>query len=330
MLGFPLAAASGGICPAVTVPVSRRASRVAAATLALAACFAVVRAGTAPAVAWAASTAVAACGEADALVAGESLPVGTSLVSASGRYRLTLHRNGNLVLYDSHGLHSIGVLDKRGIESLPVTSSALWSSNSADTRDAQLTMRADGDLVLHGVDGARTSPRWRSRTAGSPGALLRVCDDGTVTVSDAEGRVLWTAGSSTPTVGPAGLRHVVYGRSAQRVWLIAADGRLFDTYPVSGRLTNPIPGLYSVYSKSATATGFGGGVTMAHMVRFAHGVNGFRIGFHAIPRDWDGQPIQSVGQLGEALSAGCVRQQDSKARQLYDWTPIGTPVIVVQ
>ena len=31
----------------------------------------------------------------------------------------------------------------------------------------------------------------------------------------------------------------------------------------------------------------------------------------------------------KARSAGCVRQRNDKAAQLYEWAPIGTPVAVV-
>ena len=74
-----------------------------------------------------------------------------------------------------------------------------------------------------------------------------------------------------PDVGLGGTAHIVYDRSAQRVWLIEADGTLLDTYPVSGRAINPLPGRYSVFSKSPLAGTSDGAVTMAHMVRFTHG-----------------------------------------------------------
>lgn len=263
----------------------------------------------------------AACAEAGEVDAGESI------ASPSGRYGLTLRRNGNLVLYDYLGRLDSDSSD--GIAALLATPLALWSSNSSGIRDARLVMEPDGDLVLYGRFGMRTQPAWNTRTQGWSGAVLQVCDDGTMRVSLPAGRVLWTAGTSTPTAGPMGEKHVVFDRDAQRVWLMAADGRLFDTYPVSGRLNTPGPGRYSVYSKSPTTVSFTGTSTMKHMVRFTYGVNGYAIGFHSIPRSFDGQPVQSLDQLGEALGAGCVRQQDSKAEQLYDWVPVGTPIIVV-
>lgn len=269
----------------------------------------------------AASGEAAACEEAGDLAAGEAV------ASPSGRYQLMLQRDGNLVLYDSVG--QFGPDFWMASSALLAVPLALWSSNSSGVSDPRLVMRSDGDLVLYGRVGTRTQAVWNSRTGGNLGALLQVCDVGTARVRLPGGRVLWTAGTSTPTVGPLGHKHVVFDRTAQRVWLIAADGRLFDTYPVSGRLNTPGPGSYSVYSKSPSTTSFNGTSTMKHMVRFTYGPNGYAIGFHSIPRSFDGRPLQSLDQLGEAHGAGCVRQQDSKAQQLYDWVPVGTPIIVV-
>lgn len=269
----------------------------------------------------AASGEAAACEEAGELSAGEAA------ASPSGRWQLMLQRNGNLVLYDSLG--QFGSDFSMASSALLAGQRALWSSNSSGVSGTRLVMRWDGDLVLYGRVGTRTQAVWNSRTGGNPGALLQVCDEGTVQVRLPDGRVLWTAGTSTPTAGPLGHKHVVFDRTAQRVWLIAADGRLFDTYPVSGRLNTPGRGSYSVYSKSPSTTSFTGTSTMKHMVRFTYGPNGYAIGFHSIPRSFDGQPVQSLDQLGEAHGAGCVRQQDSKAQQLYDWVPLGTPIIVV-
>jgi hypothetical protein len=66
---------------------------------------------------------------------------------------------------------------------------------------------------------------------------------------------------------------------------------------------------------------------MDNMVRFARGRT-LAIGFHAIPVYADGRPLQTEAELGLFRSSGCVRQRADKAKQLYDWAPIGTPVVV--
>jgi hypothetical protein len=123
-------------------------------------------------------------------------------------------------------------------------------------------------------------------------------------------------------------RRIVYSNSQQRVWLVEADGIVTATYPVSGRRGVPNPGTYQVYSKSEKAWAGHDGITMAYMVRFARGKN-LPIGFHAIPRDARGRPLQSEDALGEYRSAGCVRQADEDARLLYHWAEVGTTVVVL-
>ena len=245
------------------------------------------------------------------MMPGESLSPGESITSPSGRYQLILQHDGNLVLYDTDG------------------SVALWDSRTVGRSDRTLIMQPDGNLVLYELPVTPFDALWHARTYDWPGAILTVRDDSTMTIGHSDGRVLWTAGASTPDVGLAGTKHVVYGVSDQRVWLVGADGALVDTYAVSGRDGTPGPGRYRVFSKSVYAWSFTPGVTMKHMVRFTRGRSGAAIGFHSIPTDRHGTPIQTTYELGEYRSAGCVRQRNDKAVQLYEWAPIGTPVVVI-
>ena len=190
-------------------------------------------------------------------------------------------------------------------------------------------MQQDGNLVLYELPHRPLQPRWSSRTHRWPGASLTVRDDGTATVGFDDGRVVWKAGAATLDPRFAGIKHIVYERGAQQVSLFEADGSVFDTYPVSGKADSPSPGTYSVYSKSPKAWSYVGGITMDHMVRFARTSRGGRIGFHSIPTDSRGAPLQTEDELGQFRSAGCVRQRDDKAAQLYEWAPLGTPVVVL-
>lgn len=123
-------------------------------------------------------------------------------------------------------------------------------------------------------------------------------------------------------------RRIVYDNTAQRVWLVEADESVDDSYLVSGRRDTPDPGVYTVYSKSERAWAGHGGITMDHMVRFAHG-RSLAIGFHSIPVRSNGDPLQTIDQLGTHQSAGCVRQSPVKAEHLYGWAEIGTTVVVL-
>lgn len=126
-------------------------------------------------------------------------------------------------------------------------------------------------------------------------------------------------------------RRVVYSIEQQRVWLVAGSGTVESTYLVSGRLSQPGPGSYRVYSRSRHARSAVSDATMQYMVRFAHGARtGAPIGFHDIPRRFDGGYEQSVADLGKPLSAGCIRQSSGDARRLWAFAPVGTRVVVVR
>ncbi len=243
------------------------------------------------------------------LMPGESLEAGESLYSPNGNFELTLQTDGNLVLRDLSVQEDI------------------WSSNTAGHEATHLMMQHDGNLALYKPPIRPYHLLWNSRTDGWSQTYATVRDNGTLTVNRRDGRVLWTVGTSTPQTAFVDTKHVVYQRGDQRVWLIEADGSVRDSFLVSGRASAPHPGSYRVYSKSERAWAYVPGVTMDHMVRFATGSEGGNIGFHAIPIS-RGRGIQSVDQLGTPLSAGCVRMHQDKARQMFDWADLGTPVLV--
>jgi lipoprotein-anchoring transpeptidase ErfK/SrfK len=149
-----------------------------------------------------------------------------------------------------------------------------------------------------------------------------------------------TTTTTTTTLPPTALppdsgtgRRVVYSKSRQRVWTVEADGRVSKTHLVSGRLTwnQPSPGTYSVFSRSGYTCNIKKPyICWRYMVRFTKGPDGDNIGFHEIPVNTrTGQPVQSVWQLGTALSAGCVRQATPDAQYMWNWAGIGTKVVVL-
>ncbi len=133
---------------------------------------------------------------------------------------------------------------------------------------------------------------------------------------------------ASPAVPPgSGVgKRIVYCVTCQRVWLVEANEAAVDTHAVSGRAGVPRPGTYAVFSRSERATS--GSVTMRNMVRFTRG-RSLAIGFHSIPRDRRGRPIQSESELGQYRSHGCVRQADAEAQVLWNFAPIGTKVVVI-
>jgi lipoprotein-anchoring transpeptidase ErfK/SrfK len=124
-------------------------------------------------------------------------------------------------------------------------------------------------------------------------------------------------------------RRIVFDMSAQRVWLVNANGLVGRTYPVSGsKYDNLQPGHYSVTSRSRYATAYNSSETLNYMVRFAFGRTA-PIGFHAIPERPDGTLVEKRSGLGKPASDGCIRQWISDARALWRFAPVGTSVEVL-
>ena len=124
-------------------------------------------------------------------------------------------------------------------------------------------------------------------------------------------------------------RRVVFDMSQQRVWLVGPAGRVARTYLVSGsRVGNLHAGRFEVYSRSRHAVGYTGATTMDYMVRFTQGENA-AIGFHDIPVDSRGRPVQGLDELGTPTSAGCIRQRTADAKAMWSFAQEGTDVVVV-
>ena len=240
---------------------------------------------------------------------GESLARGQSVASTNGRYRLVFQNDGNLVLLGDGAVQ--------------------WASGTAEQGVDRVVMQHNGVLAMFRPLPWGSEPVWKSRSVGADGAVLSVRDEGGVVIRREGHPILWSAALPAPDVGLSGVKHVVYGRGDQMVWLVNADGSLFDSYPVSGRATWPVPGRYKVLSKSLRSQALAGHVWMRHMVRFVQPAGRAATGFHSIPVTWSGRPIQTEDELGQFRSLGCVRQRDDKAEQLYDWAPLGTAVVVL-
>jgi lipoprotein-anchoring transpeptidase ErfK/SrfK len=141
-----------------------------------------------------------------------------------------------------------------------------------------------------------------------------------------------------PTAAPTDLplnsgsgRRAVYSKSRQRVWVVESDGAVVKTHRVSGKLKScdPTPGTYSVFSRSRYTNSIQDPtIKWGYMVRFTKGCNGGNIGFHEIPTQF-GEPVQTIAQLGQPLSGGCVRQATSDAIWIWNWAGVGTKVVVL-
>ncbi len=124
-------------------------------------------------------------------------------------------------------------------------------------------------------------------------------------------------------------KRVVFGATAQRVWLVGSDGKVARTYLVSGsKYDNLDLGTYHVNSRSRHATAYNSDETMSYMVRFALGRIA-PIGFHSIPAHPDGTLAEARSSLGTPQSDGCIRQWITDARALWEFAPVGTTVVVL-
>ncbi len=121
-------------------------------------------------------------------------------------------------------------------------------------------------------------------------------------------------------------RRIVYCVTCQQVWHVNDDNTVARTFLVSGKVATPHSGTYHVFSKSRVGTA--GSLRLPYMTRFAHG-RSLAIGFHAIPIDRAGRPIEPLSQLGTYRSHGCVRQSPDDALATWNFAPVGTTVVVI-
>ena len=139
----------------------------------------------------------------------------------------------------------------------------------------------------------------------------------------------WVAlGPSGPPLPPnSGFgRRIVYSNAQQRIWLVEANGLVSHTYLVSGRHGLPSVGVHRVYSKVTSSPS--GDLTLPWTLRFAVSSSGNPIDIHGIPLRPDGSPIEADSQLGTPLSHGCLRMAQADAKFVWDWSSVGTTVVV--
>jgi lipoprotein-anchoring transpeptidase ErfK/SrfK len=126
-------------------------------------------------------------------------------------------------------------------------------------------------------------------------------------------------------------RRIVYDKSMMYVWAMNKKNEVVFRFPIVGRWDRPAKGEYRVYSKSDRSGNPNSKVTFDHMTRFAYGNDGKTpIGFHSIPKYYDGSMMHSTKQLGLPIATGgCIRMAAEDAEALYKWSKIGDRVVVL-
>ena len=126
-------------------------------------------------------------------------------------------------------------------------------------------------------------------------------------------------------------KRIVYDKALMTVWLMDRNNEVVGRYPVVGRWDRPAKGTYRIFSKSEKAYNPNSKVTFDHMVRFTYGPDTKSpIGFHSIPRYYDGSRMHPVSSLGLPIATGgCIRMSDKAAKAVYDFMRVGGLVVVL-
>jgi ribosomal protein L24E len=185
-------------------------------------------------------------------------------------------------------------------------------------RDAKST-----GLWLVASDGAV----FATGTAGYSGGISGGLAQAVGIAPSARGYWIATGPSGPPLPPNSGTgRRIVYSNKEQRLWLVEANGVVSHSYLVSGRHGLPAVGVDHVYSKVPTSPS--GDLTLPWTLRFSHASSGAPIDIHGIPLRPDGSPIEPDSLLGTPESHGCVRMNQADAEFVWNWSTVGTTVVV--
>lgn len=126
-------------------------------------------------------------------------------------------------------------------------------------------------------------------------------------------------------------KRLVYDKALMTVWMMDDHDNVVGRYPVVGRFDRPKAGTYHIFSKSKVAVNPNSKVTFHNMMRFTYGPDTKSpIGFHSIPRYYDGRMMHSTKQLGLAIArGGCVRLSEESSKELYKFMKVGDLVVVL-
>lgn len=92
----------------------------------------------------------------------------------------------------------------------------------------------------------------------------------------------------------------------------------------SGLPSTPTPvGKFKVLSKHPRAWSRSASLWMPYWMAFT----GRGHGLHELP-EWPGGKKEGANHLGRVASHGCVRMGVGAAKEMYDWAPVGTPIII--
>jgi len=112
--------------------------------------------------------------------------------------------------------------------------------------------------------------------------------------------------------------------STQRLYQ-QLNGITIRTHTISsGKWSTPtIPGTYTIANKSLRAWSASYGLWMPYWMS----LGGTKMGIHELP-EWPNGHKEGENHLGIPVSHGCIRLGVGAAKIVYDWTDLGTKVII--
>lgn len=139
------------------------------------------------------------------------------------------------------------------------------------------------------------------------------------------------AASTLPQASGVG-RRIVWSKSANRVWLVAASGRVARTFAVSDNDAKTPAGRYRVQRRNYSARSATGSALDRFLGFYQRPGHTAWIGLHAVPRR-AGHYTRALGKLGSPTARptpGCLYLAPDDAEATWLFTRLGTPVVVVQ
>lgn len=139
-----------------------------------------------------------------------------------------------------------------------------------------------------------------------------------------DGAQIFAATSPTSTT-PMVLQKSIFISLAHQRLEPRVEGIAIASYPVSSGLARtPTPtGTFKVLQKNPRAWSTAAKLWMPYWMHFS----GRGHGIHELP-EWPNGHKEGENHLGHRASHGCVRLGVGAAKKLYDWAPVGTPVII--
>lgn len=119
-------------------------------------------------------------------------------------------------------------------------------------------------------------------------------------------------------------KHIEVFLTKQRLSYYLGSVRLGEMRISSGKWNWPTPtGTFKIINKSPKAWSKLAGLWMPYWMGFAGG----KFGIHDLPV-WPNGKKEGESHIGKPVSHGCIRVATSNAKTLYQWTPIGTKLII--